>query len=235
MIKNSFTITVDQESIAGLILSNGLCDAPKFVSIHGAGTSVKETILTVTAKPVIEMGSGILAVDLSGHGKSTGNLKESSLKKRVTEIKAAINRFSPKKELIVCGESMGGYIAIKMLGSYPIDTLILFCPALYDGQAYDVPFDQGFTEIIRRPESWKNTDVLQLLESFTGKLLVVMGEKDEVIPPGVIALIDKHAQKACKKEIYTIPNCPHKIDLWLASEPEELLKLQNKISEYLNV
>ena len=128
---------------------------------------------------------------------------------------------------------MGGYIAIKMLKLYHVETLILVCPALYDAKASDVRFDLGFTEIIRSPESWRNTDVLKTLEAYTGNLLVVMGENDEVIPPGVIELIMRHTPHARKKELYSIPDCPHKIHQWIVDYPNELSKLQQKIWSYL--
>lgn len=225
------------EKIAGVIvrgqdpLNNLRC-----ITLHGAGKSTKETILEVITAPAIEESLGILAIDFSGHGKSTGTLSESSLKKRVLEGQVAINHYLDKENgLVVCGVSMGGYIAIKMLELFSVETLILFCPALYDGAAFDVPFDQRFTEIIRSFESWRNTDVLASLESFRGKLLVVMGADDTVIPPGVIQLIDQHTLNVCKKEIYTIADCPHKIDEWIKDNPVELLKLQKKIKEYIKV
>jgi pimeloyl-ACP methyl ester carboxylesterase len=128
---------------------------------------------------------------------------------------------------------MGGYIAIKLLELCTIDTLILMCPALYDQRAYSVPFGKGFTDILRTPESWRNTDALKILEKFTGKLMVIVGDKDEVIPPAIITLIMHHSPMAQKKELYVIPNCPHKINTWLAEHQEELLNMHNKIEQFI--
>lgn len=108
-------------------------------------------------------------------------------------------------------------------------TLILLCPALYDQQANATSFDSGFTEIIRSPESWKKTDVLPLLESFTGRILLVVGEKDTVIPSGVIELIDFHTPNASKKKLYFIKNCPHSITTWILDQAFEQKKLQQNI------
>ena len=114
-----------------------------------------------------------------------------------------------------------------------VDTLILFGPALYDKNAYPAQFNSGFTEIIRAPESWRKTDTLNLLESFTGNFLIVMGEKDEVIPPGVIELIVNHTPNVKKKELYIIPNCPHRINTWIIDQKLEQAKLHEKILEYV--
>ncbi len=233
MIKNPFVLQVGEETIAGISLHNSVLSASsKFVFLHGAGTSAKELINNV-AEPIVKNGVSVFAIDFSGHGQSTGELKKSSLKKRVIEAQALINQVVGQLPLIICGASMGGYIAMKMLELYNIDTLISFCLALYDGRAYDIHFDQGFTQIIRTHKSWRNTDVLSTLEAFTGKLLVIMGEKDDVIPSGVITLIDRHTPNVNKKEIYTISNCPHKINLWITDYHKELIKLQRKILEYL--
>ena len=234
MNKKHITFNVGKETIAGIILENeNSSHVPQCVSFHGAGASVKETLLNVIAEPMSDQALNILTIDFSGHGSSTGILTQGSLKKRVLEAQAAINGYASTQKLVVCGSSMGGYIAIKMLESYPVDTLILFCPALHDGNAYDVQFDQGFTDIIRKHESWRNTDVTKVLEAFAGNLLIVMGEKDTVIPAGVIEIIDRCTPNTRKKEIYTIPECPHKIDLWLLDHPEALKKLQHKILGFI--
>lgn len=234
MLTKQITFKVDEETLAGTIInSQNNNSKPNVIFLHGAGSSVKETLITSFAQPIVDNNYNILALDFSGHGQSSGELKKSSLKKRVIEAQAAIDKFATKEPISVCSSSMGGYIAIKLLKYHNIKNLILFCPALYAGKAYDVQFDNGFTEIIREHESWRNSDVLDLLESFTGKLLVIMGELDAVIPPGVIDLINKHTPNTSKKEIYTIKNCPHKIDNWIVDYPEELLKLQHKILEYL--
>lgn len=233
MIENSFTFKVNNESIAAKILAKKENKAlPRFVFLHGAGFSKKEGIYGISS-PVINSEINILTFDFSGHGESSGELKMSSLQKRVTEAKEIINNFASKEPLIICGPSMGGYISIELLKLYKIDTLILFCPALYDKKAYDVRFDEKFSHIIRSPESWKNTDVLKLLAKFTGKILIVLGDKDEVIPQGVIDLIMNHTPNTTKKELYSIPNCPHKIHEWLRHNEVERKRLHQKIIEYV--
>lgn len=233
IITNPVSLTVQNENLMGAIYSNSVPeDAPNFVFLHGAGLSTKEKILTM-AKPAIESGIDIFAFDFSGHGESTGELKKSSLSKRVNEANKMVEQFASQKPLTLCGASMGGFIAIKMLELCEVDKLILLCPALYDAKAYQIPFDEGFTEIIRAPMSWRNTDALAILENFSGKLLVIIGEQDEVIPKGVIDLLIQHTPKVRQREIYKIPNCPHQITAWLADNEAELKRTQNKIVDFL--
>jgi uncharacterized protein len=234
MIKKPFIININKEIIDGFILSNNEPSvAPDFVFLHGGGNASFKGRVYEIAPPILKNNRNILSFDFSGHGESTGILKEGSLKKRVNESQEIIERYAAKTPLTICGASMSGYIAIKMLEFFNVNTLILMCPALYDGKAYDVQFNQGFTEIIRQHESWRNTDVISALESFTGRLLIIMGDKDEVIPSGVIELIMKHTKQASRKEIYTIAGSPHKINDWIVNYPEELMKMQQKVFEYL--
>ena len=229
MIKKSVSLKVNEETLSGVIFSKNNIDIPpEFIFLHGAGTGVKERVLSV-AEPVIEHNINILAFDFSGHGESSGQLKQGSLAKRVLEAKTMVEQFASKeKPLIVCGSSMGGFIAIKLLEFFKIKTLILLCPALYDKQAYATSFDSGFTEIIRSPESWKKTDVLPLLENFTGHILIVIGEKDTVIPPGVIELIHFHTPNASKKELHVIENCPHNITTWILDQESDKINYTKK-------
>jgi pimeloyl-ACP methyl ester carboxylesterase len=231
VIKKSHNVKINDEKISCNILSgNNLAKPPEFFFLHGAGTAGKERIESIST-PIIQAGMNILAFDFSGHGESTGDIKKSSLKKRVEEATGIIDHFCGHGSITLCGASMGGYVAIRMLALYSnIDTLILFCPALYDKKAYDVRFDSGFTDIIRVPESWRNTDALSLLEKFSGNLLIVMGENDEVIPSEVIDLIMQHSKNARKKELYVIPECPHIINAWIVDKEKEKIQLEQKIA-----
>lgn len=233
MINKPFNLKVDEEQISCAIISQNDTEIlPRFIFLHGAGTGNKEKVHSIAA-PILNNGTNILTLDFSGHGESTGELKKGSLKKRVKEAESVIHELASQEPLTICGVSMGGFIAIKILDLFKVDTLILFCPALYDSAAYDIRFDEGFTEIIRQTESWHRADVLNTLNNFTGQLLIVMGEKDDIIPPGVIALINANTPNARKKELYIIPDCPHRITTWILNYPEDTQRLHQKTSEYI--
>lgn len=233
MLIKPHSIRVNNEIISTAILSkNSQPKSPNFVFLHG-GAGNKERIYNLIP-PIVESNIDLLTMDFSGHGQSTGEIKKSSLKKRIEEANAAIIEFATKDPLIVCGASMGGYLAIKMLEYHKVKTLILLCPALYDKKAYNLRFDDGFTEAIREFGSWKHTDILESLENFSGKLLVVIGDNDTVIPSGVIDLIMQHTQRAQKKELYILQGCPHKMFDWLNKHEDEMAKLQLKILDYIH-
>ena len=111
----------------------------------------------------------------------------------------------------VLGGSMGGYTAVTLLPRYAIANLILSVPAMYAAEAYAVPFNAGFTEIIRRPNSWESSDAWELLSRFTGRLLIVAGERDTVIPPGVIQGIYEAAKNAKERTLFVAPGASHMV------------------------
>jgi fermentation-respiration switch protein FrsA (DUF1100 family) len=106
---------------------------------------------------------------------------------------------------------MGGYTAVTLLPRYLIANLILIGPAMYAAEAYTVPFSAGFTEIIRRPKSWESSDGWELLSRFTGRLILVAGERDRVIPPGVIQGIYEAAKNAKERTLFVAPGASHMV------------------------
>ena len=94
---------------------------------------------------------------------------------------------------------MGAYTAVKLLEYYQIRNLMLLVPAMYTSMAYTVPFNKGFTEIIRQPQSWRHSDAWDILSGYRGCLFIIAAENDEVIPQGVINKIYASAVNAKKR------------------------------------
>jgi len=171
--------------------------------------------------------------DHSGHGESTGELKKSSLKKRVDEATEALKASSLSTPISLCGFSMGGYVSIKLaesLGLENIQNLILFCPGIYNAEAYSVQFDQGFTDILRTKDSWENSDAFQILDKFTGNLLIIIGDQDEVIPEGIADQLYESTSSAKSRELIYLPGCTHSINSWFKNNPEEANRIIQKIA-----
>jgi pimeloyl-ACP methyl ester carboxylesterase len=63
----------------------------------------------------------------------------------------------------------------------------------------------------------------ELLSRFTGRLLVVAGERDTVIPPGVIRKICGSARNAAERRLFVAPGASHTIITDLrAHAPDQL-------------
>jgi len=232
MTEKELIFNVGNEKLSGTLIfskENGKID---IFSFHGAGRSTKERILYLLRELVLRTKTNAFAFDFSGHGKSSGQLSELSLEKRAEQARYAIEKFGTNDSIII-GSSMGGDTALRMLNYFNPKLIVLFCPAIYAGEAFKIPFTDKFTEIIRKPDSWKTSDVLKSLEEYQGKLLIFIGNEDEVIPEGVIELLDKHSPKVTKKEIIRIPNCSHRVHEFLPNNGVEKEMVISKIVDFM--
>jgi esterase/lipase len=232
MENQGFKLTAGNEELSGAIYS-AQDKSPNFVFMHGAGKGGKFRIFPYL-EFLMQKGLSVLAFDFSGHGDSTGKLNESSLEKRMNEARSVIDKYADQKNLTLSGSSMGGYIALKLLDFYDVKNLILFCPAIYDRKALKAQFDEKFTNIIREENSWQNTDIAESLNKFKGNLLIVIGQKDNIIPKNVIDFIYDNATSSNKKEVLWIKDAPHDVHTWLSDHPDEMKQVINKIVEFTN-
>jgi pimeloyl-ACP methyl ester carboxylesterase len=231
MMQKDFSFNVKGRTHDAIVIGKDLSVLPTFVLIHGGGAGSKERIHTYS-EFLEDKGVNMLAFDQSGAGKDKDNILQSSLEQRTNESIYAIESFASKDPLVICGSSMGGEIALRLLRSFSVKSLILFCPAIYSDKAFSVKFGEGFTEIIREQDSWQQSAIFPYLKDFKGKLLIIVGELDSVIPPGVIEVLEKQSTNVSRKEVYKIPGCPHRYQEWLAEHPEELKKVCEKVAEY---
>jgi len=233
MFVKRVTFSVVDETLVGNIIREDEVDVPSVLFLHGGGESTKERTEYLAVK-LANKGFPSLSFDFSGHGESSGTLANSSLKKRIKEAEAAMQFLAKDKPITVIGSSMGAYIALELLKDFDIQNVTLFCPAIYDRKAVDMKFGGGFTETIRKKDSWKNSDIFIPLERYKGSLLVIIGTNDEVIPEGVIEILDKNSQNVKRKEIVKIPNCPHKIHSFLYFYEKLANKVTDKIIEFIS-
>ena len=182
-----FSVNTGKETLEGTIYDRANIE-PSILFLHGAGNADQKRV-SYLAKQMITKKKSSITFDFSGHGKSSGTLEESSLKKRYDEICDISPFINSEESITLCGTSMGGYLAVKMLSYFHnVHTLVLYCPAIYSKEAFEVPFTQEFSEILRTENSWKDTDIIENMKNFTGNVFIIIGQKDEVIPKGVIDL-----------------------------------------------
>ena len=208
-------------------------EPPRLLVLHGGGQSNRERFRPLR-EHLFSRGVGSAAFDCNGHGETGGDLKQTSLQSRTAQTSAVIDALNLPQPFSVLGASMGGYTAVTLLPRYVIDALILLGPAMYAAEAYRVRFNAGFTEIIRRQESWESSDAWDLLSRFTGRLLLVAGEKDTVIPPGVIRHIYDAACNAKARTLFVAPGASHRILMDLrANAPDQLDHVLGLMTEML--
>jgi pimeloyl-ACP methyl ester carboxylesterase len=223
--QEQFRFSVGNEKLSAIKVADDVHEA-QVLFLHGAGASTKERFLWL-AEALREQGIGSVLFDFSGNGESTGTMSSSSLAQRTREAQAALQHV--QQPVAVLGASMGAYSAILLTQYILVQTLILFCPAIYTKEAFNVPFTAEFSRIIRKQHSWRDSDALEILERFTGNLLIVIGDDDEVIPGEVITLLDKHSPRVKEKEVMRLPKCTHNLHLCFLENPAAHDRLTNTI------
>jgi esterase/lipase len=234
MNTKEYKVQVGQETLACSLDYIDISKRQNVIFLHGAGPSNKEQVKYL-AEIFIVNNCNVVRFDFSGHGESTGLLKESSLVKRQQEVLTIINYFKlDLNNLTVIGTSMGGYIATSLSAFFNIKKLILFCPAAYDTKAWNVPFDEEFTKILRRDISLLRSNISELLANFNGRSLLILAENDEIIQPCIVEMYDTAFIDKKEHYKYIIPNSPHPIHRWLADKENEKEQVKKEIKKFMN-
>ncbi|MEU6912916.1 alpha/beta fold hydrolase [Streptomyces olindensis] len=220
-----FTHDADGERLSGLA-GGGEQARATVVLLHGAGNGSKERLV-----PLLEefaaRGCRVLAFDFSGHGESTGALRESSLRRRFEQAVSVIDaRARVDGPLVLVGFSMSGQTVADLVRHYGdrVAALGLCAPAVYAAEAWDVPFGDGdgrFSEIIRRPGSWRAAPALEVLREYEGRAVLAVPGTDEVIPPAVTEAVSEALARRAQFTHWTLPEAEHRLGRWFRDRPDD--------------
>ncbi len=229
--KRIFQVDFGAHTLTGDVISKG--SAPQVLILHGAGNAHRADF-GLFREELLVHGISSAAFDFVGHGETGDELKSSSLISRTQQACSVVDSLNIQQPFSVIAASMGAYTAVKLLEYYQIRSLILLVPAMYDSMAYTVPFNKGFTEIIRQPESWDRSDAWQILSEYKGRLFIIAAENDEVIPHGVIKRIYNSAVTAEERRLFVAPRASHRVLTDLRSNnPDGFCTLLGQIIEML--
>jgi pimeloyl-ACP methyl ester carboxylesterase len=118
------------------------------------------------------------------------------------------------------GTSMGGHIACRLIAELKPQALVLFCPAAYAAAAEALPFGPELQHCLRTTTDFADSPAFDALERFDGRLLLVLGDDDAVIPAEVIHGYRTRARHAASVEVICLPT-DHKLHRWLETRPDE--------------
>ena len=176
--------------------------------IHGAGQSERGRFAPLR-HALHQRGIGSTAFDCIGHGLTGGSLGESSLASRTRQAATVADAQHGASPLALVGTSMGAYNAIKLLETRRVESLVLVVPGVYTPSAYELPFDAGFSAVIRKPRSWEATDAWDILGRFSGRLLVIAAENDAVIPSEIPERLVDAARQARWRQLHVVAGAQH--------------------------
>ena len=128
-----------------------------------------------------------MAIDLGGHGDSTGRLTQVTPRQNLADVVSAFDELASvpgvdPARIGVCAASYGAYLSVLLTAFRTVNRMLLRAPALYA----DDCFDRGLSE--RRPGDPTTAQTpLAHLALFPGPVTIVESENDEVISRDTIA------------------------------------------------
>ncbi|MFD9126816.1 alpha/beta hydrolase [Kitasatospora sp. NPDC059571] len=221
-----FHLACDGERIAavGLPPAAGRAGSPPLtaLALHGAGDS-HQGLLAGLLADFAAHGCRALALDFSGHGASSGRLGELSLERRLRQAADLVDRRAGAGPLVLVGFSMSGHTVADLAARYGarVRAIGLCAPAVYAGEAWPLPFGTGFTEVIRRPGSWRDSPALASFRAFGGRSVLAVPGRDEVIPPEVTEAVAGALGERSALTRLDLPHAEHRLGRWFAAHPRE--------------
>ncbi|MEU3524286.1 alpha/beta fold hydrolase [Streptomyces sp. NPDC038707] len=214
---STFTYAYDGERLSGAVA--GPSGRATALLLHGAGNGSKERLLPFLAD-FAGRGCRALAFDFSGHGESTGALAESSLRRRYEQAVGVLDAHAPADDqLVIVGFSMSGQTVADLMRHYGrrVAAVGLCAPAVYRPEAWDVPFGNGdsrFSELIRTPDSWRDSPALEVLRSYAGRAVLAVPGHDTVVPAAVTEAIQEALSERARFSRFDLPDAEHILGLW---------------------
>ncbi|MFJ9584686.1 alpha/beta fold hydrolase [Streptomyces acidicola] len=223
-----FTHDHDGEQLSGVDSGDdgGLDPAATVVLLHGAGNGSKERLLPMLDE-FVARGCRGLALDFSGHGESTGELRELSLRRRFEQAAAVIDaRVPADAPLVLVGFSMSGQTVADLARHYGerVAAIGLCAPAVYAAEAWPLPFGDGdgeFSAIIRAPESWRAAPALDVFRGYRGRAVLAVPATDHVIPPAVTEAVTDALSTRAQFTRLELPDAEHWLGLWFRDHADD--------------
>lgn len=185
--------------------------------LHGAGQARRAHHADLRTSLAAD-GVASTAFDFIGHGDTGGELAGSSLASRMEQAGRVVTTL-PVGPLALLGSSMGAYVALRLLEQVNCTHLVLVVPGVYTPQAFEVPFGPEFSAVLRQPDSWRDSDAWSRLAAFRGHLLIVVAERDEVIPPEIPQRLLDAAVNAASRTVHVVPAAPHRLSGFFTDQP----------------
>ena len=219
--------------------------APFIVFLHGFMSDLEGKKPNAFLKFAKQNKLSFLALEYSGHGKSSGKFTNGNITKWSNETSALIKKFVKKSDFIIVGSSMGAWLALKQFQKFKSQIKgflgIGSAPEFLENLMWKKFTKKMKSEIIQKGilqlkhGNYEYPITLQLIkDGRKNKVLnkkinseinvtMVHGQKDEVVPVSYSRKVLKIFQKA-KKKLVIINNGDHSLSSqrWLKIIMKEL-------------
>ena len=213
-------------------LHNNYKEKTYIVFLHGFMSSIEGEKPKTIFKYAKKNNLGFLAVEYSGHGKSTGNFTKGNISKWTKEVKITIKNIVKKNRFILVGSSMGAWLSLNQF-KYFKNQIIGFlgigsAPEFLENLMWKKFTKKMKNEIIKKGilnlkhgnyeypityqliKDGRRNKILNKKISSRINVTMIHGSKDEVVPQNYSRKILKIFYKA-KKKLILIKNGDHSL------------------------
>ncbi len=207
--------------------------SPGILFLHGAGNS-SSARFNLWQQYLCDKGYTSFIFDCRGVGESEGEKEDGGLNNRLRDAENALKTFIStgnidEDNICVVGNSMSGHTAVQLTQKYTnIKALILAYAAAYSEEAENKKLDHTFTEALRKENSWIDSPAFSTLQKYLGKVLVIYGEHEDIIPQGVQKRFVELGEQ--KGESHIIKNAGHRMLLPTNEKEEQAMQELFQIS-----
>ena len=228
MARSHFQLPFRDVRLHGTTTHSPSHSAPHTLALHGGGASSR-----LGYQPLLDFlaahGHSSAAFDFAGQGESTGSMAASGLHDRAQQALAVVDFLQMPRPVSLIASSMGGHIACSLIEALAPPALVLYCPAAYEAAALEVPFGAAFQQVIRATSDFAASPAFDALERFEGRLLLVLGAEDVVIPRQVEDQYIRRARKASHVEVLRLEGAGHHLHAWLKDRPAEFTRVAQRV------
>lgn len=193
---------------------------PAILFVHG-WTSEKMRSYQY-ANALASLGYVCFLFDMQGHGESEGDIHTATTKEFFDDVLAAYDYLAvldgvDKQNISVIGSSFGSYLSSILTTRRQVVRLALRVPADYPNELFEqskMKTSGGRVSIMgwrKQPKKSNETYALDALAHFSGDVLIIESEKDDIVPHETIQNYIHAIQDKDKLSHIVIKNAPHSI------------------------
>lgn len=190
---------------------------PGLLILHGRG-SRKERFIDY-AEALAGAGFATLIFSYRGHGESDGDIHDQTVSMNYDDVLVGYDYLTShprvnQERVGVYAGSFGGYLASFLSNDRPVHALILAAPGLYRNEWWNRALEtvpKQKRRDYRNGTDFGENDAIAKIRKYTGPLLLIRHENDELCPMSQTRYYFENADSAVLKEKRVIKNAPHSL------------------------
>ncbi len=230
-------------------LNNKFKQSPYIIFLHGFMSDIEGEKPSAFKKYASKNKLGFLAIECSGHGKSSGKFIKGNISSWSNDIKISIKKIIGRENFILIGSSMGAWISLNIfkyfnnqikgfvgIGSAPefIDRIMwkkfnkkIKKEILKKGISYVKSGDYEYPITRQLVKDGKKNKVFSKKIKLPIKVTMIHGKRDEVVPISFSKKVLSIFTKA-KKKLVVIKNGDHSL-----SKKNCLIKIEKELDNII--